>query len=200
MIDEIARETTVTIEFGVESIYDETLKRVNRAHDYGAFLDAMDLCRGRSFHVGAHIIVGFPWETREQWLAMADEMSRVGIDMLKIHHLHVVRGTSLAKEHLANPFRLMTFDEYADVVCEFVERLDPEIVIERFFGEAPGGMLVAPDWGMDRNQILAGIRQRMEDRDIMQGALYQGPSPTLSRRSMNRGSPRYSSKSGSTLM
>jgi radical SAM protein (TIGR01212 family) len=200
MIDAIARDTMVSLEFGLESIYDETLKRVNRAHDYGAFLRAMDLCRGKSFHIGAHVIVGFPWETREQWLAMADEISRVGVNMLKIHHLHLVRGTALATEHLQNPFRLLTFDEYADVVCDFVERLDPAIVIERFFGEAPGGMLVAPDWDMDRNQMIAGIRRRMEERDVRQGAVYQGASPTVSRRSTNRGSGRYCSKSGSTLM
>ena len=175
MIDEIARETTVTLEFGVESIYDETLRRVNRAHDYGAFLDAMDLCRGQSFHIGAHLMIGFPWETREQWVAMADEMSGVGIDMLKIHHLHLVRGTALAKEYLEKPFRLMRFEEYTDVICDFVERLDPKIVIERFFGEAPGGMLVAPDWKMDRNQMIVGIRQRMEDRDIVQGSKARRP-------------------------
>ena len=77
---------------GVESIYDDTLRRVNRGHDYAAFLDAMEMTRGRSIHIGAHLIVGFPWETREQWLAMADEMSRVGIDALKIHHLHWCEG------------------------------------------------------------------------------------------------------------
>jgi hypothetical protein len=175
MIDRLARDTTVFLEFGVESIYDETLRRVNRAHDYQSFLTAMDLCRGRSFLVGAHLILGFPWETRQQWLAMADEMSRVGVETLKIHHLHLVRGTALAKEHMEHPFRLMTFDEYADLVCDFIMRLDPAIVVERLFGEAPGGMLVAPDWRMDRNQIMDGLRRRMEDRDVVQGCLRNGP-------------------------
>ena len=170
MIDAFARRTTVTLEFGVESIHDDTLRRVNRGHDYRAFLRARELCRGRNFLVGAHVVIGFPWETREQWLAMADEMSRVGVDMLKIHHLHVVRGTALGAAHLARPFRLMTFDEYRDVVCEFVERLDPSIVIERLFGEAPPGLLLGPDWGLDRNRILDGIRQRMESRDVRQGS------------------------------
>jgi uncharacterized protein len=170
MIDELARQRLVCLEFGVESIYDSTLRRVNRAHDYRAFVDAMALCRGRRFHTGAHLILGFPWETRGQWLTMADEVSRVGIDMLKIHHLHLVRGTALAREHLERPFRLLSFPEYADLVCDFLERLRPGIVIERLFGEAPTDLLVAPKWGLSRDEVLAGLRQRMEERDVVQGA------------------------------
>ena len=170
MIDEFARDTFVSLEFGVESIYDETLRKVNRGHDYAAFLRAMGLSKGHAFYLGAHIILGFPWETRDQWLSMADEMSRVGVDMLKIHHLHLVKGTALAREHEENPFQLMTFEEYLDVVCDFVERLDPKIVIERLFGEAPLGLLVAPNWGLNRNEVIAGIRKRMDERDVVQGS------------------------------
>ena len=101
---------------------------------------------------------------------MADEMSRVGVDMLKIHHLHLVKGTALAREHEESPFQLMTFEEYLDVVCDFVERLDPKIVIERLFGEAPLGLLVAPNWGLNRNEVIAGIRKRMDERDVVQGS------------------------------
>ncbi len=77
MIDDIGRQTFVSLEFGVESIYDDTLRRVNRGHDYAAVLRAVNLVRGTSLHLGAHLILGFPWETREQWLSMADEMSRL---------------------------------------------------------------------------------------------------------------------------
>ena len=177
MIDEIGRSTFVSLEFGVESIYDETLRRVNRGHSYTDFVDAMDLARDRSFHTGAHIILGFPWETREQWLAMADRLSGIGLDLVKIHHLHIVKGTALAREHMEKPFRLMNFEEYLDLVCDFVERLKPSIVIERLFGEAPLGMLVAPNWGRTRNQVIQGIRQRMEERDVVQGSKYEPVGP-----------------------
>jgi len=170
MIDRISKHTTVTLEFGVESTNDDTLRRVNRQQSYSDFLRAMSWCRGKSFMVGAHLILGFPWESREEWLGMADEMSRVGVDMIKVHHLHLVRGTPLAHEYLRSPFPLLTFDEYADLVSDFVERLDPGIVVERLFGEAPGGMLVAPDWKMDRNQIMDGIRARFEARNVVQGS------------------------------
>jgi radical SAM protein (TIGR01212 family) len=170
MIDGIGQRTFVSLEFGVESIYDETLRRVNRGHDYAAFLEAMRLVRGASLHVGAHLILGFPWETREQWLAMADEMSRVGVDMVKIHHLHVVRGTALAAEYARQPFRVLGYTEYLDLLCEFVERLDPRIIIERMFGEAPRGLLVAPEWGRSKNDLVRDIHRRFEERDVRQGA------------------------------
>ena len=173
MIDDLGRRTFVSLEFGVESIHDETLQRINRGHNYQAFLDAIDLCRGRSFHTGAHVIVGFPWESREQWLSIADEMSRVDVDLLKVHHLHLVRGTALAREHEESPFQLMTFEDYLEVICDFVERLKPGIVIERLFGEAPRGLLVAPNWGLNKNEVLAGIRKRMDERDVVQGSKYR---------------------------
>ena len=170
MIDEIAQRTFVSLEFGVESIYDDTLRRVNRGHDYGAFLRAMDLVRCRSIHIGAHLILGFPWETRDQWLAMADEMSRVGIDALKIHHLHIVRGTALGAEFMRRPFRVLEYQEYLDLLCEFIERLDPRIIIERLFGEAPFGLLVAPNWRRNKNDLVRDIQRIFEERNVRQGA------------------------------
>jgi radical SAM protein (TIGR01212 family) len=170
MIDGFARQSFVSLEFGVESIYDETLRRVNRGHDYAAVLHAMSLVRETSLHIGAHLILGFPWETRDQWLAMADEMSRLGVDMVKIHHLHIVRGTALAAEYTRRPFTVLGYEEYLDLLCDFVERLDPRIVIERMFGEAPFGLLVAPNWGRNKNDLVLDIQKKFEERDVWQGA------------------------------
>src|SRR5438552_256701 len=170
MIESFAQRTFVSLEFGVESIYDDTLRRVNRGHDYATFLRAMELTRRRSIHIGAHLILGFPWETREQWLAIADEMSRAGVDALKIHHLHLVRGTALAAEYARRPFRVLGYEEYLDLLCDFVERLDPKIVIERMFGEAPLALLVAPNWRRTKNDLVRDIQRRFEERDVWQGS------------------------------
>lgn len=175
MLDGIARRTFVAVEFGVESIYDSTLLRVNRGHRYQSFLDAMDLARGRPFHVGAHIILGFPWETRQQWLAMADEMSRAGVDSLKIHHLHVVRGTALAAEYSRSPFPTLEYGEYLDLLCDFIERLHPNIVLERLFGEAPPKMLLAPQWGRTKNEMILDIHRKLAGRNVFQGAKCSTP-------------------------
>lgn len=178
MIDEIAQRTFVSLEFGVESIYDDTLRRVNRGHGYGAFLNAMRLARGRSIHLGAHLVLGFPWETRDQWLAMAGEMSRVGVDMLKIHHLHIVRGTALAAEYARSPFHVLGYEEYLDLLCEFIERLDPRIVIERMFGKAPAGLLVAPHWKRTKSDLMIDVQKKFEERGVMQGTKSARPQFT----------------------
>jgi len=172
MIADFARQTFVSLEFGVESIYDETLRRVNRGHDYNATRNAIEMVRGRGIHIGAHLILGFPWETRDQWLAMADEMSRIGIDALKIHHLHIVRGTALAAEYMRQPFRVLEYDEYLDLLCDFIERLDPRIVIERLWGEAPDGLLVAPKWGRNKNDLVRDIHRKFEQRNVRQGVRF----------------------------
>ncbi len=170
MIDELAQRTFVSLEYGAESIYDDTLRRVNRGHDYAAFRRAVEMTRGRSIHIGTHLVLGFPWETRDQWLGMADEMSRVGIDALKIHHLHIVRGTALAAEYARQPFRVLEYEEYLGLLCEFIERLDPRIVIERLVGEAPFGLLVAPNWGRNKNDLVRDINRKFEERDVWQGS------------------------------
>jgi radical SAM protein (TIGR01212 family) len=139
-------------------------------YDYAAVKRAVNLVKATSLHLGAHLILGFPWETREQWLSMADEMSRLGVDMVKIHHLHVVRGTALAAEYSRKPFRVLEYEEYLDVLCDFVERLDPRIVIERMFGEAPFGLLVAPNWNRNKNDLVLDIQKRFEARNVIQGA------------------------------
>ena len=103
---------------------------------------------------------------------MADEMSRVGIDALKIHHLHIVRGTALAAEYTRRPFCVLEYEEYLDLLCDFIERLDPKIVIERLFGEAPFGLLVAPNWRRTKNDLVRDIKNKFEERNVRQGALF----------------------------
>jgi radical SAM superfamily enzyme len=109
---------------------------------------------------------------------MADEMSAVGIDALKIHHLHIVRGTALAAEYARQPFKVLGYEEYLDLLCDFVERLDPKIVIERLFGEAPFGLLIAPNWKRDKNDLMRDIQRKFEERNVLQGAKRsKRPSP-----------------------
>src|SRR6185295_12918513 len=97
-----------------------------------------------------------------------------GIDALKIHHLHVVRGTALAAEYAREPFRVLGYQEYLDLLCDFVERLDPHIVIERMFGEAPFGLLVAPQWGRNKNDLVRDVHRIFEERNVHQGAKAKG--------------------------
>jgi uncharacterized protein len=164
-----ARTHFITIEYGLESIYDGTLARINRGHDFRCWQQAVACTQGRGIRICAHLILGFPWETRDQMLAMADAISSAGIDFLKIHHLHVVRHTAMAREYLEKPFPLLEFEEYLLLVTGFLERLSPEIRIERLFGLAPDEQLIAPRWGRSQAEIRAAIGRTLAECNTWQG-------------------------------
>lgn len=169
----LARTHFVVLEYGLQSIYDATLERINRGHNFKCWLDAMDLSRNRGIRLGAHLILGFPWETREAMLKMADVLSDKGLDFLKLHHLHVVRNTAMANEYLRNPFPLFSFEDYADLAVDFLERLNPAICIERLFGFAPQDQLIGPIWSNSKGEIQRDIDQRLAARNTYQGRLYK---------------------------
>jgi len=173
MFEELAKDYYVCLEYGIESIYDKTLDYMNRGHDYQSVLDAIEMSKGRGFEIGAHIIVGMPTETKEEMLAMADEVSSLGIDVFKVHNLHIVRNTPLARMYKEEPFKLFTFEEYVNFIVDFLERISPEIIIERLFTDTPHQLLIAPDWGKSHLQILQAIEAELEKRGTYQGRLYQ---------------------------
>ncbi len=175
--ENLARSRFVSLEYGLESIHDETLARINRGHDYACWLDAVGRTRGRGIGICAHLILGFPWETREQMLAAADAVSRAGIDFLKLHHLHVVRNTAMGREYQKTPFPLPGFEEYVDLVVDFLERLNPEIKLQRLFGLAPEDQLLGPCWGKTKAEMQYSIEQQLARRGAFQGRLYKPCAP-----------------------
>lgn len=178
MLAQLARETDLTLEFGIESVYDETLRLINRGHDFACTRDAIQRAKAFGLQVTGHTILGFPNETREQMLASAAVLNTLRLDILKIHNLHVVRHTELARQYEREPFALFAFDEWQDFVIRYLERLSPEIVIERLYGDAPRELLIAPQWNLSRAEIVQGIEKEMRRRNTFQGRLTQhSPSP-----------------------
>ena len=173
IFEKLAKEYYVTIEYGIESIYDKTLEFMNRGHDYQSVLDAIDLTKGRGIEIGTHIIVGMPTETEEEMLGMADEVSTLGIDTFKIHNLHIVKNTPLERTYKENPFFLFSYNDYLKFIVKFLERLSPDIMLERLFTDTPRDLLVAPNWGIRHNEIIQGIKMALEDNDTYQGRLYE---------------------------
>ena len=170
--ERLARQYFVTLEYGLESVHDRTLERINRGHDFQCWLDAVHSTRNRGIYLCAHLILGFPWESRDEWLAMADTVSSAGLDFLKLHHLHVVRHTALGRDYLKQPFPLLGYQEYIDLVVDFLERLNPEIRIERLFGLAPEDQLLGPHWGRTKAEIQHDIEQALVIRNTHQGRFY----------------------------
>ena len=172
MLEELAQKHFILIEYGLQSIYDKSLTFINRGHDYAAFLKAVNMTRNRGIHIGAHLIAGFPTETREEMLAMAEEISSLGIGFLKVHQLQVIKDTPLADMYKENPFYTFGYGEYVDFIVDFIERTSPDIVFQRLFATAPESILIAPDWGKSRHRMLSDIEKRLEARDTYQGSKY----------------------------
>ena len=169
IFERLAKDNYVSVEYGIESIYDKTLEFMNRGHNYQSVIDAIELSKGRGIQLGTHIIVGMPTETEDEMLAMADEVSGLGIDTFKIHNLHIIKNTQLARMYKEKPFKLFSYEEYLKFIVKFLERLSPDIMLERMFTDTPQDLLIAPRWKERHNEIIYGIKQEMEKQDTWQG-------------------------------
>lgn len=164
--------SSIIIELGIESVYDSTLLRVNRGHDCATAKRAIELVHSYGFHCGGHLILGLPGETREMMLHTADIISKLPLTTVKFHQLQIFKDTKMADEYLTDPsdFQLFTLEDYIEFVIDFIERLNPGIVIERFAGEVPPRYLVSKPWlNLRYDQVLSLIEKRLEERNTYQG-------------------------------
>ena len=178
LLKEIQKTHYVMLEYGVESVYDETLRCVNRGHDFTTAEKAIRMTAEYGIPCGAHFIFGLPGESKTMMLDAADIISRLPLTTVKFHQLQIFKDTKMAEEYLQHRdhFHLFDLEEYIDFVIDFAERLNPSIVIERFAGEVPPRYLVSEPWMKLRyDEVLARIEKRMEERDTWQGRLTQKP-------------------------
>ena len=171
-----SEKSWLLVEYGIESCYDETLIKVNRGHSFQDSVKAVRATSERGIRTGAHLILGLPGESREDMLAEASILSELPLDTIKFHQLQIVRGTKMEQEFAAEPdrFDLFTWSDYRDFVISFAELLNPSIAIDRFTGEAPPQMIIAPVWDMKRtDSLIIEIEKRMEERETWQGRLYR---------------------------
>lgn len=175
-LSELNRQVCVIVEYGIESVYDKTLERINRGHDYACVVDAVNRTSERGLITGGHVILGLPGESRDEILGGADVLSDLPFTMLKLHQLQLIKGTRMAEEYFANPegFHLFSAEEYVDLVIDYVERLRPDIVLERFVSQSPSSLLAIPGWGLKNFEFVEKVRRRMEERNAYQGRLYLG--------------------------
>ncbi len=164
----------LAVEYGIESCYDKTLRRINRGHTFDDAVRAVESTAAAGINTGAHFIFGLPGETRQEMLDQADIISRLPLKTVKFHQLQIIKGTTMEIEFQKNPrdFELFTWEEYLDFFVCFLERLNPSIVVERFTGEAPPRFLTGEGWGKKRtDQIVSLIEKRLEELDTWQGRL-----------------------------
>ena len=171
------RQTYLWLEIGLQSIFDKSLVRINRRHDHACSVASIERARNNGLRVCAHIILGLPGETREEMLAMAEELNRLGVDGIKLHLLHVMKGTRLAEMYGRGEVKIMDRDDYAGLVCDFLERLEPRILIHRLTGDGGHDNLIAPLWSLKKFEILNLIDAEMERRGTQQGSFFLTSPP-----------------------
>lgn len=172
---ELARERYVAVEYGIESVYDASLRAVNRGHDFATAERAVQMTTERGLACGAHFILGLPGETDEMILEGVKAINRLGLTTVKFHQLQIFRDTAMAQEFDEHPerFRFWTVDAYINLVVELLRRLRPDVVVERFASEAPPRYHHGPNWGLIRNEELwRRLEERLRERDTYQGELY----------------------------
>ena len=159
----------VWIDYGLQSVHDATLARINRGHDFRCFEAAVDSAKRKDIKVCAHVILGLPGENREQMMETAKVIAGMGIDGIKIHMLYVSKGTELERQYRRGDFYCLEQKEYINLVCDFLELLPKEIVIQRLVGDPHTEELVAPMWALEKSDTMNKIHRTLAERDTWQG-------------------------------
>lgn len=168
-LESLNQQTFMIVEYGIESVSDDTLRRVNRGHNFECSRRAIIETHNRGILTGAHIILGLPGESAEDNVRQANIISALPIDILKLHQLQIIRGTQLAAEYERQPFNLYTADEYIDLCRRYIERMRPDMVLERFVSQSPKELLVAPKWGLKNYEFANRFVNYMKRMDSWQG-------------------------------
>lgn len=177
LLQAYAQRTHLWLELGLESSHDRTLAQINRGHTWAEFESAMRRSSGRGFNLCVHIILGLPGETPEMMRQTATRLGQLMAELdfpamgIKLHHLHIVKGTALAKDYAVGKITTLTPEEYVPLVCDFLERLPENTVIQRFMGDALADTLIAPHWSITKSQMLECIRAEFDRRGTKPGSL-----------------------------
>jgi len=175
-IAELSKNHYIIIEYGVESCNDKTLQLINRGHSFAQAVHAIEKTHRAGIKTGAHFIFGLPNETVSQWMQWANIISKLDLDTVKFHQLQIIKNTPIAEMYKTNPTAFHTFslEEYIDFITNFLEHLNPRLVIERFAGEVPPRFLEQTTWGLIRNdQILQAIEENLKKNNTYQGRLWE---------------------------
>jgi len=174
LIESYAKDYHIWLEYGLQSIHNETLLRIRRGHNFAQFEDAVKRTQGRNIFICVHIILGLPGEVKEDILKTARALAGMGIDGIKLHHLQVIKNTRIAREFSKGEFKVLSPEDYIKLVCDVLELLPARITIQRLVGEVlQDKMLVAPRWNLNKHRILSAIDQELVDRDSFQGSKFK---------------------------
>lgn len=173
LLQEMAGKCLVWVEYGLQSAHDSTLSLINRGHNAACFAKAVEKTQNRGIQICAHVILGLPGETTDHVHQTAKFISRLGIHGVKLHLLYVIKGTRLETMLQLGAYRCLTQTAYVDLVCDFLERIPKDMIVQRLTSDPHPHELVAPHWSLDKMGTLSRIQAELEHRDTRQGRLSQ---------------------------
>jgi len=175
LLEELSQKCYVMVELGIETIENRTLERINRGHTWEESVRALNETARRSIHNCAHLILGLPGENQIDFINQAKVMSSLPIEIIKLHQLQIHTGTAMAVEYSQFPERFHPFSvtEYATLVVDYLENLNPSIIVERFVSSAPDAMVIAPRWGLKNYEFVAKVEKQLLERDTWQGRVWE---------------------------
>ena len=162
-LEELNKRTFLIVEYGIESCNDDTLRYINRGHDFACTRKAVEETAKRGIYVGGHVIMGLPGEDASESLRQAPIISSLPLTMLKIHQMQIIKGTRLAKIYKEQPFHLYTVEEYIDLITQYIGLLRSDLVLERFVTQSPPEMLIAPKWGLKNYEFTNLLNNRLRE-------------------------------------
>lgn len=175
LLEKLSKETYLVLELGIESVYNQTLERINRGHTFEEAVVAIRACAERNICTGGHIIFGLPGESKEMMMNSAAILSGLPLKSIKFHQLQIIKNTRIGTDYQEDPsqFNLFTVEEYVDFIVQFLERLNPDFVIERLAGETQPWHNIGERWNLRYDQVLQIIEKKMNLLDTWQGKYYE---------------------------
>jgi uncharacterized protein len=172
LLQDLAQNYDITVEYGVESLNDETLKRVNRGHTVQDFETALEMTCGRGIKLCTHLILGFPWETKRDFDKTCHMIKNYPLDFIKIHQLQIIKGTIMGAEHEKNPIPTVSKEEYFEMLLKIVTHLSPKVVIQRLFSDYRKEFLLSEPWSQSMSLLMSEFIQLLQGRGCFQGKYF----------------------------
>lgn len=170
---ELNERTYLWVELGLQTVHERTAELINRAHDYQCYLDGVKKLRKHNIRICSHIINGLPLETPEMMMETAREVAKLDVEGIKIHLLHLLKGTPMVKQYEKGMLKFLSFDEYIQLVCDQLEILPPEMVVHRVTGDGPIDLMIGPMWSVNKWEVLNAIDAELIRRNSWQGKFYK---------------------------
>ncbi|MBM6836958.1 TIGR01212 family radical SAM protein [Clostridium saudiense] len=172
LLEEMSKKTYLWVELGLQTINDESARNFNRGYDFEVFKEGIKKLQDRNIEVVVHTIFGLPGETKEDMLKTVDYVAHSGAQGIKFHLLHLMKGTQMVKQYESGELKLLSQEDYIDLICKGIAMIPQEMVVHRLTGDAPRESLIGPMWSLKKWEVLNAIDKALVDNDIYQGKNY----------------------------